>query len=104
MSAMKAALGRKGCVEIKAGKRASNWEPVASTGEAPQEHGAGAKGRARRCTNLELKGPSHLLHPGFSANVQLLRAGTCANMQVQPALTGAPVSERWEMLGADGSR
>lgn len=48
---MKAALGRKGCVEIKAGTRASKRVSVASTGEEPREHGAGAKGSARRCTN-----------------------------------------------------
>jgi len=57
---MKAALGRKGCVEIKAGKCASKRVPAASTGEVPQEQGAGAKGSARRCTN-----PSQLTCPVF---------------------------------------
>lgn len=88
MSAMEAALGRKGCAAMNAGKRASDWEPVASTGEVPQEHGAGAKGSARRCTNLELKGPSHLLHPGFSENVS---APTCRYLREH----ASPASSYW---------
>lgn len=51
MQAIKAALGRKGRVEIKAGKCASARLPAASAGEAPREEGAGAKGSAGRCAN-----------------------------------------------------